>query len=103
MTRCIIADGHLIDDLPAWEAILGWLRHHGIDPEALPATNVIAVDDIRRQIRFASYERGGDGQWVIAADGARLVTRQRVLQLEAPALPFPAVASRWCLPGGGAV
>jgi hypothetical protein len=59
---------------------LQWVRRHGIDPDEVMLDS-IECDDERRTVTYMhrSRTRGGRGpfgQW-------------RVMQLEAPALPFP--------------
>jgi hypothetical protein len=59
-----------------------WFERHGIDPHTLHSHLSVVVDDTHRTITYAAAnDRGG----VVA----------RMVQLEAPALPFPAPGVQW--------
>lgn len=96
MTRiAYIADRHAtlvaMDpvDEHAWRT---WLARHGIDPEDVLLDNELTCDDERRQIRYETLARDDNGKVIIDYDTDGLPYFRRtmaVVQLEAPALPFP--------------
>lgn len=69
-----------------------WLTRFGIDPRDVATTpGWLEADDEARQIRFLALVRDENGRTSLDPDdpSRRLATVPSVVQLEAPALPFP--------------
>lgn len=64
------------DERNAWAA---WFERHGIDPRGLHPTLVVIADDTYRTITYAAA----------AIVDCHVIPVPRMVQLEAPALPFP--------------
>lgn len=78
-----------------------WLERYGISPNEVCVPGWLEADDDARQIRYEAYTCDAAGRHVIAhdrcdhdADVRHCGTARevRVVQLEAPALPFPEVS-----------
>jgi hypothetical protein len=73
-----------------WEPGIVWARRHGLDPSRIKLPAVITVDDSRRTVsvdRYAVLDE--DGRDVADFVENCIVTEPLVVQLEAPALPWP--------------
>lgn len=79
-----------------WTALLDWCRFHGLDPERMPAGQVIERDVAGRRIVYDEYVLTRDQvQAAFRAGDPEPLRRHRVVeQGEAPPLPFPDVILR---------
>jgi hypothetical protein len=68
-----------------------WLERYGIDPHDVGTTpGWLEADDDTRTVTFLELVRDTDGRVMLdPANPGRAWTRPRVVQLDAPALPFP--------------
>lgn len=84
------------DGLPAEHERLAWcdwLTRFGIDPRDVAIMpGWLEADDETQQIRFLAIVRDENGRTRLdPGDPSRIATVPRIVQLEAPAPPFPEV------------
>lgn len=75
-----------VEQQVAWR---DWCRHHGIDPNDVPASCWIERDEQRRRIVHEAYARNELGQRYPDETGQDAAREVRVVQLEAVPSPFP--------------
>jgi hypothetical protein len=61
VTRTLITDADLWKRPAEHEAVLAWVKAHGMDPAQMPIAQVIEVDDDSHLVRFDTYEIVGTG------------------------------------------
>lgn len=74
----------------AWLAMLDWCKVHGLDPEAMPCTNMIVRNVERCRIEYTEFVGGADrAQWLFRRGGDEPEVRRVHAQGETPPAPFP--------------
>lgn len=95
----LVIRGEIVVDHPAHQALLEWCRTHGMDPEQMPADQVIRRDVARCRVEYDRFVLDREGHRQLCrhalANGEDLESvhfaRERVhAQGETPPLPFPA-------------
>lgn len=79
-----------------WKALLDWCRLHGLDPERMPAQQVIERDLEQRRVVYDEYVPPADDvqrRFKIGVDGEPEI-RRTFRQGETPPMPFPDVILR---------
>jgi hypothetical protein len=94
VTRTLITDADLWKRPAEHEAVLAWVKAHGMDPARMPIAQVIEVDDDSHLVRFDTYEIVGTGAGEIRREDGQPVVHREVLQLSSPALPFPTAGNQ---------
>lgn len=84
--------------VPEWQALLIWCRFHGLDPERMPAQQLIERDLEHRRVVYDEYVASADEiqhrhkHWRLY-DGEPEI-RRTSRQGETPPMPFPEVILR---------